>query len=328
MVFIISNNGDYSTYRVLKWLNEFEVDWIRVNEDSLTDFNEITINNSGKHGLILRVDKEVVNFENVSAYWYRRGDIRFDLSIEFEHCQDSDLRKQLKKHSHSELNYLRNGIHALLAEKPTINDRRISDLNKFDLLIQAQKCGLTIPDTIVTNVKDVYLNFKAKHSRIISKAIQNGMRMVFKDETGERVYQCFTERFDNPIEIPDQFFPTLFQAAIEKKYELRIFYLNAEFYPMVIFSQKDAQTATDFRKYNFKHPNRTMRYALPERIKEKLTDLMQQLRLNSGSIDLVYGKDGRYYFLEVNPVGQFGMVSAPCNYGLEKLIAKTLSAHE
>jgi hypothetical protein len=29
-------------------------------------------------------------------------------------------------------------------------------------------------------------------------------------------------------------------------------------------------------------------------------------------------------FLEINPVGQFGMVSHPCNYYLEKRIAQNL----
>lgn len=51
---------------------------------------------------------------------------------------------------------------------------------------------------------------------------------------------------------------------------------------------------------------------------------MNKLNYSSGSIDLVVDKDDKYIFLEVNPVGQFGMVSYPCNYGLEKIIAKAL----
>jgi hypothetical protein len=38
--------------------------------------------------------------------------------------------------------------------------------------------------------------------------------------------------------------------------------------------------------------------------------------------------DGREVFLEVNPVGQFGMVSAPCNYHLEKKVAELLIRKE
>lgn len=51
---------------------------------------------------------------------------------------------------------------------------------------------------------------------------------------------------------------------------------------------------------------------------------MADLDLNCGSIDMILGNDGLYYFLEVNPVGQFGMVSGPCNYYLERKIANFL----
>ena len=52
---------------------------------------------------------------------------------------------------------------------------------------------------------------------------------------------------------------------------------------------------------------------------------MNRIDLDCGSIDLIYSVDETYYFLEVNPIGQFGMVSYPCNYNIEALIARTLS---
>jgi D-alanine-D-alanine ligase-like ATP-grasp enzyme len=52
--------------------------------------------------------------------------------------------------------------------------------------------------------------------------------------------------------------------------------------------------------------------------------MMQKADLNCGSLDLIKSKDGRYVFLEVNPSGQFGMVSYPCNYYLEEEVAKSL----
>ena len=51
---------------------------------------------------------------------------------------------------------------------------------------------------------------------------------------------------------------------------------------------------------------------------------MKLADLDTGSIDMMYSTDGEYYFLEVNPVGQFGMVSYPCNYYIEKEIATIL----
>ncbi|MNR06137.1 hypothetical protein D3C85_1222000 [compost metagenome] len=47
--------------------------------------------------------------------------------------------------------------------------------------------------------------------------------------------------------------------------------------------------------------------------------------LNCASFDVIYSSDdAQYYFLDLNPVGQFGMVSTPCNYNLEKEIALAL----
>ena len=51
---------------------------------------------------------------------------------------------------------------------------------------------------------------------------------------------------------------------------------------------------------------------------------MKEVGLNSGSIDILKGTDGKYYFLEINPVGMFEFISAPCNYNFPKLIAQTL----
>ncbi len=51
---------------------------------------------------------------------------------------------------------------------------------------------------------------------------------------------------------------------------------------------------------------------------------MDNLGLDTGSIVLIKSKDDQWYFLEVNPVGQFGMVSYPCNYYLERKIAEYL----
>ena len=51
---------------------------------------------------------------------------------------------------------------------------------------------------------------------------------------------------------------------------------------------------------------------------------MKHIGLNTGSIDMIKSVDGNYYFLEVNPSGQFGMTSFPCNYNLHEKVADYL----
>ena len=124
------------------------------------------------------------------------------------------------------------------------------------------------------------------------------------------------------ISLPEKFFPSLFQEEIIKEYELRSFYLDGRFYSMAIFSQNNKKTKVDFRNYDLKHPNRTVPYKLCEIVQERLKKTFTELKLKTGSADLIKGKDGEYYFLEINPVGQFTQVSMPCNYQLEKKIAE------
>ena len=135
--------------------------------------------------------------------------------------------------------------------------------------------------------------------------------------------RLLTKKFINGL--PTQFPASLFQQYIDKEFDIRIFYLNGTLYPMVIFSQKDRKTKIDFRNYNFIDPNRTIPFKLPKEIENKLTHFMREKKMDASSIDMVKCKlTGKYYFLEVNPWGQFGMVSKPCNYFLEKKIAELL----
>ena len=76
--------------------------------------------------------------------------------------------------------------------------------------------------------------------------------------------------------------------------------------------------------YNSKKPNRTAPYKLSPILDKKVKTLMDSLGLKTGSLDFVKTQNGRMVFLEVNPWGQYGMVSGPCNYYLDEKIAKYL----
>jgi glutathione synthase/RimK-type ligase-like ATP-grasp enzyme len=63
---------------------------------------------------------------------------------------------------------------------------------------------------------------------------------------------------------------------------------------------------------------------LPLEEEKKIRRFMRRVRMNCGSLDLILGRDSQYYFLEVNPVGQFGQISRPAGYNIEKRIAEKL----
>ena len=157
---------------------------------------------------------------------------------------------------------------------------------------------------------------------ILTKPISD----LFKISKGNYYYAPFTKKIEvqELVELlPEKVFPSFFQEYIEKDFEIRSVRLIDEFYSMAIFSSHDSKTEEDFRRYNYKKSNRMIPFDLPLEIEKKLELLCNKLNLNFCSIDLLFSK-GEYYFLEINPVGQFGMTSKPCNYQIEKKIAQIL----
>ena len=190
-------------------------------------------------------------------------------------------------------------------------------------MLIAKECGLLIPETLITSNKINAINFIGEKKDVITKAISETI-MLFIEGVG--AIQSYT----NPVSKKDMkafdelIFPSLFQKNIRKRYELRVFYLDGEFYSMAIFSQSNPKTKNDFRYYDETQKNRFVPYTLPTAIKVRLELFMQKKGYKTGSIDILVDHNGDFIFLEVNPIGQFGMVSFPCNYQLEKKIAEYL----
>lgn len=195
--------------------------------------------------------------------------------------------------------------------------------NKIIDLINASKCGLSIPYTLVTqNKKELAFFFNKQAGEIITKSLGGSIRFETEDEIlwGKGTTLVTQADID---ESSDYFFPSLFQKNIEKEFEIRSFLFKKKFYSMAIFSQKDNKTSLDFRNYNHSFPNRLIPFKLPDKIATKLLKFAEITDLDTGSFDLIVTKkEKEFIFLEVNPYGQFGWLSKNCNYYLEKQIAE------
>ncbi len=196
-------------------------------------------------------------------------------------------------------------------------------LNKLDVLKKAKSIGITIPPTLVSGNKSEVLDFYLKNDRnIITKSL---FEIIPKMKETERFWiKTYTQKIEIIDDLPEHFFPTLFQKNIEKKYELRIFFLDGECYTAAILSQSDPKSEIDFRNQDKKNQNRVVPYKLSPKLKSQIIDLMKIVELNTGSLDFMIGKDGKPYFLEINPVGQFGFINSHCNFSISDDIAKKM----
>jgi len=324
MILILTSSDDQSTLQVIQWLNFHKLAWAKIDTNTPLTLIELLIDRETEEFIVDTPEGVRIDTREISAYWYRRGHLNLNIQVNLNDELSEVTRRQFETHMESEVRILIDSLHFCLAKKKRLNTFQTADLNKHHVLAEAKKFGLNIPPTIVTSRREALTDFKDKNGPLITKAIQHGIRFRMHGETSWVEYLTYTESF-NESEAPLHFFPTLFQPQINKAFELRIFYLDGAFYSMAILSQKDEKTTVDFRKYNFEKPNRNVPYSLPHSIEEKITALMKSLQLESGSIDMIVTVDDEFIFLEVNPVGQFGMVSTPCNYHLNQKIASYLN---
>lgn len=323
MIIIVSQSSEESTNQVIDWLDFLGASFKRVNG---CDFEA----SSKKAFLYSITDKKSklsmdgVNLStSVQSVWYRRWiDTDYFGSVILKGVNSGILDHTVANHLTNESIELAGAIATVYEDAAWLNHPGLTRINKLDVLQKATKLGLVVPETIITNSKKELNRFLSRSGKVITKSIYN-MRPLAHD--GEIFSQYTTEVSEEVLtQIPDFFFPSLFQKSIDKNFEIRTFFLEGEFYSIAIFSQQDQRSKNDFRKYNFEVPVRESVYALPNTLKKKLFKLMQHFNLNSASLDLIKSMDGEYVFLEINPLGQFGMVSLPGNFYLEKKIAQTL----
>lgn len=300
MILIISGNKEITTTEVIKWLLRMGKNFIRVYEDEIFEIK------TKEKKIYLESYRNSFFIDDITSVWYRRGKLKFK---RLRYANES-IDHSMNEYQH----WLEDYIKKTLESKKHINKESNSDVNKLLVLEQARKVGLDIPEYfLASNTDQVVLG------KTIIKTIGGNPRVeaISKDSSG-MMYTTVINEFEK-----EDFYITFFQEKIEKDFEIRSFYLNGKIWSTAIFSQNDEQTKIDFRKYNNKKPNRNVPYTLPKNIERKVHRLMLSLDLNCGSLDFI--KSGnKYYFLEVNTVGQFLGLSVICNYSLEKEIADYL----
>lgn len=313
MILVFSQHSDESTNQVLDCIySQSNVKVLRLNtEDFLLENLKMKVGDN-----FLIVNGEVVNFNDVKVVWFRRwydyGFLNEKLSPLI--LKNNTLGNQLRRFTIKESNVLFGYLFSCLNKSYWLSKPEDNDINKLKVLNAALDIGFKIPETILTNREK-----NLEKGDFITKSIGDSSTYDFNGEE----FTFYTEKIDID-KVGESFFPSMFQNLIKKEFEIRSFYLNRKVYSIAIFSQNNKNTSIDYRHYDSKTPNYYTKFQLPQKIEDKIYKLMDLLSLETGSLDLIKSIDGEYYFLEVNPIGQFGFVSYHGGYNLEQLIANYL----
>ncbi len=322
---LFSHPFDYSTDQVMDWLLHYKQSIHRINSSNeLMEFEDIEWSNKKEE------EKKAYNYRSI---WFRKvSELIRGNTMEEEHLADASWRETLSYFNETidkEWSNVHDYFHRKFKSDKQLSRYFPRPLNKLMVLEKAQHLGMDIPKTLITRQKSSLLAFYKKNSKgIINKSISDHLMFANPNDPSQALVNYTEEINEAFIEaLPQKFGLSLFQEKLDKRYEIRSFYLDGQCYSMAIFSQGSNQTQLDFRRYNDKRPNRRTAYQLDKKVSQQIDQLMKALNLNTGSLDLVKTKEGRCVFLEVNPSGQFGMTSYPCNYYLNKLIAEFLIDH-
>ena len=326
MLLILSEAGDQSTNDVIDWLDTLGVCWTRLNGNCLESAEPFAMQSGGDDGECGR--RLGPPADAVSAVWLRRwrnpmGDVGPEL-LDRRTIVGEPIAfyVNLSEFRNRELRSLGTHLFRRYRACKWLGDPATTSLHKLHVLDEAQRCGLDVPRSLVTNSRAALQRFAAEHDAIITKPIAEVAVLLLDDAP----YLTYTTRCtrEDIAAMPTVFFPALFQEEVAKACELRVFVLGESLHAMAMFSQARSSTALDFRRYNDADPTRCVPYRLPQDVGERLLTLMRRLGLTTGSIDLIVTPDDHHVFLEINPIGQFGMTSQPCNYQLERRIAEHL----
>ncbi len=284
-----------TTEEVIDWLIAFDEKYQRINgTDFLNSIEDLSV---------------------IKSIWFWKWGLKNNFKIDMDSDKNARIiHTSILRENKAQSDFLQ----YKLKDKYWLSHPDTAAVNKLIVLDKAKENGFPIPDYSIINAKEELVAFKKKHNRIITKSIDNGMPLMDKDYAVLFYTQEITDH--HIVELPDHFPNSFCQQFLEKKYEIRVFYLTGKMYAMAIMTPNNE---VDYRKHAGKLRN--VPYQLPVAIENKIHNLIKDMNLNTASIDLICGNDDVLYFLEVNPIGQIGMVSHPCNYYLEKEIATNLT---
>lgn len=324
MVIIFTEKEDTTSSKVIEWLCHLNIPFLRINNDDTTKI-KFKINIGRENSVVLTYGELSFGLHEIKHIWFRRGAIK---NVDTNYLAALSIPIELKRIFHVHLSNEIKALHDFFYSKvsfSSINNPLDYVPNKMSIMEKAAKIGFSIPETLITTKKSDLIDFLQYHQSVISKNLQD----ILVCNVNGYAHSQRTIMIDGEIlkSIKDNFCYSLFQEALAKKYEIRVFYFKGNFYSVANFAMENKLSHYDGRNIVSMDGvlNRHTVFCIPDEIKIKIDLLMTELNMKSGSLDFIVTEDLDFFFLEINPVGQFGYLSELGNYYIEKEIAESFN---
>lgn len=318
-ILIITHSRDNECVaNVTRFLEEQDAEVIRFDVDRYpTEASLSTVFKDGRFQILLQVDGKTTHLEDITAAWFRRA-YRLGQGLP-EVLAKEYLAAAIGEVKHTLFGMIE-GLDCFQLGTSSLYRRLDS---KEMQLKKAVACGLQIPATCISNDPVQVKAFVESLGKPAISKMQSSFA-IYRDDTEHVV---FTNEV-NPGDLGDvdsiQYCPMTFQEKIEKKLELRITIVGKDVYAFSIDSQKEDNAKTDWRKEGVALIDQWQPYTLPASVQQSLLQLMEELDILYGAIDVIVTPDDQYYFLEVNAAGEFFWIDRLCENKISQSIARLL----
>lgn len=318
MLLVVTNKTDLASNYLILRLKERGAPFARLNtEDYGRRFRiDITIGHSTDFSITFD-NGETLAADTISAVYFRQPRVP-DAPDEIAPADRVFAQREVKE-------VLRSLWRVISAEKWLNHPRNLwLASNKVEQLKIAVGFGLVVPETCVTSSRDAVQAFFEHHGgRIICKAVKHGFSHADNVVTmamTKRVEPEFLERYDEYAALP-----MIYQREIIKACDIRVIVVGERIFATAIYSQEHAETEVDWRVWDVS--NFELRHepiTLPPNVEKGCRKITSHFGLRYAAIDLVLGKDGRWYFLELNPNGQWAWIEKKAGHPIRDAIIECL----
>jgi glutathione synthase/RimK-type ligase-like ATP-grasp enzyme len=293
MLLIISDLRDFTVDFLITKLLDQEREYYRLNSDDVNNTECFFLLRGRQARRTLAIADKSVDLSEVKSVWYRRM-----LSPPLNDQVSPDARAFTAR----EIRHFIEGLvenPAIRWVNPILATSR-AELKIYQLRLAAD-LGFLVPETIVSNDPDLLQQFESAHrGKVISKPICHGLW-----STNSERYAIYTDDV-SPEDLSDpgqlRLCPTLLQVRVEKGVDVRVTVIGKKVFPVEIHFEN--QPLLDWRK-----PGSPISYRLCKDFPDELSSLclntLQSLDLLYGAFDFIRTPDNEWYFLEVNPAGEW-----------------------
>jgi hypothetical protein len=252
---------------------------------------------TGQVDVVVRTHGGTIELNNTQAVWLRRP----TAPVAHEEITDDMIRRAVQSDCRSFLQDLWDSLRCLwVPAPPSVIGRTQPKISQLRL---AAELGFEVPPTLFTNCPEDFLEFYRQHNGNIVSKLAGPSAFHLMNKGFGRYTEVVSKR-DVGYAHSVRYCPMIFQAYVPKRVELRITVVGQQVFAAEIHSQHTNHTRHDWRRYDLDETPH-FPHELPADVARRCVQLVQNLGLCYGAIDMILTPDGRYVFLEINPSGLY-----------------------